>query len=314
MNEHRVLGGAVLVLAVLLVANPFYLFEHPDEVNEVKVGNTYDRTPVANYSYDDLSPRGKEVVREAIESADNSTRFHGDDDRPAEFEFAAPSNRSRDVAGSVYRIGYNGTNYTVVYTYRYSTEVSEVTLTSRYDGAPTATYTFGDLSPRAKEEFRRALNAHNNTTRFQGAEKRPDEFEVPTHPTGSTSGVVGAVYRVEYEGTNYTIETFMPPRVSNTETRRSQALVAYGLVLAVIGSLFVWREQPRSLGLTLGGFGVVFLLANVGYRYAPDQVGWLTVFGSSIFVVLTLLGGIVSTGYLLYRTNRERRLEQRRGL
>src|SRR6056297_2299348 len=106
MNDHRVLGGVLLVLAALLVANPLYIFQHPDEVNEVQVGNYYDRTPTANYTYEELSPRAQEVVREAIESEDNSTRFRGDETRPPEFTFAEPSNDTREIARSRYRIEY----------------------------------------------------------------------------------------------------------------------------------------------------------------------------------------------------------------
>ncbi|WP_136715987.1 hypothetical protein [Halorientalis salina] len=308
MNDHRVLGGVLLVLAVLLAANPLYIFQHPDEVNEVKVGNSYDRTPTANYTYEELSPRAQELVRQAIESEDDTTRFRGDRNRPDEFRFEAASNGTREVAGSLYRIASNGTNYTLAYTYRYSNESSRVTVDGPDDRIPRANYSYEELSPRARTVFDEAMSAENNTTQFQGAENRPDEFEVP--PQSNTSGgvVVGAVYRVEYNGTNYTIETFMPPRVSNTETQRSQALIGFGVVLGVIGALFVWRAQPQMLGLTFGSLGVAFLVLNLGYRYAPDLFGWLTVFGSSIFVSLALLAGIVSAGYLLYKTNRERQL------
>jgi hypothetical protein len=308
MNDHRVLGGVLLVLAVLLVANPLYIFQHPDEVNEVEVGNTFDRTPTANYTYEELSPRAQELVKQAIESEDDSTQFWGDDNRPEEFQFEGATNRSRDLVGSVYRVAYNGTNYTVAYTYRYSNESSTVTVGNSYDRPPTANFTYEELSPRARDVFDAAMDSQNNTTRFQGQENRSDEFTVPPRSAESGGIYAGSVYRVEYNGTNYTIETYTPPRVSNTETQRSQALIGFGVVLGVIGALFVWREQPQMLGLTLGSLGVAFLVLNLGYRYAPDLFGWLTVFGSSIFVALALLAGIVSAGYLLYKTNRERQL------
>lgn len=310
MNDHRVLGGVVLLLAVLLVANPLYIYQHPDEINEIKVGNTYDRTPSANYTYEELSSRAQELVRKAIESDDNSTRFRGDHTRPKEFQFDKPTNESRDIVQTVYRVEYNGTNHTVALVYHYATEFSRVTVDEPTDRRPSANYTYGELSPRGQDVFRSALTAQNNTTKFQGEENRPAEFSVPQQ-TGS-SIVVGAVYRVEYNGTNYTIETFTPPRVTNTEARRSQALIAFGLILGVIGGLFVWREQPQTLGYTMAGLGFVFLVLNLGYRYMPDVFGWLTVFGSSIFIVLALLGGIVSAGYLVYKTNRERRFAQHR--
>jgi len=300
----------VLLLAALLVANPLYIYQHPDEINEVKVGNTYDRTPSANYTYEGLSSRAQELVRKAIEAEDNSTRFRGDHTRPKEFEFDRPTNESRDTAQTVYRVEYNGTNHTVTLVYHYATEFSRITVDEPTAQRPTANYTYAELSTRAQNVFRSALTAQNNTTKFQGDEKRPSEFSVPQQTGGSI--VVGAVYRVEYNGTNYTIETFTPPRVTNTEARRSQALIAFGLILGVIGSLFVWREQPPKIGDKMDGLGFVFLVLNLGYRYAPDVFGWLTVFGSSIFIGLALLGGIVSAGYLVYKTNRERRFAQHR--
>ncbi|MFD1588982.1 hypothetical protein ACFR9U_18540 [Halorientalis brevis] len=310
MNDHRVLGGALLVLAALLVANPLYIFQHPDEINEVQVGNYYDRTPTANYTYEELSPRAQDVVRKAIESPDNSTRFRGDEARPPEFTFARPSNDTRDVARSRYRVAYNGTNYTLRLVYDYSATRSTVTLGESENRTATANYTYEQLSPRAQELFRTVHAASNNTTTFQGDEKRPPEFRVAPR-TNATSGiVVGSVYRVEYNGTNYTIETFTPPRVMQSETRRSQSLVVFGLILGAIGALFVWRPQPLTLGYALGGFGAVFLVLNLAYRYTPTVAGWVTVFGSSIFVMLAILGGIVSGGYLVYKTNRERRLSQ----
>ncbi|MFB6179486.1 MAG: hypothetical protein ABEI77_07170 [Halorientalis sp.] len=309
MNEHRVLGVVLLVAAALLVANPLYIFQHPDEVNKVVVGNSYDRTPAANYTYDELSPRGKTVVRKAIESDTHGTRFHGDDRRPSEFEFAAPPNKTRDSASTVYRISDNGTDYTVTYTHHYETNTSRLTVGNTANQRPAAAYAYANLSTRGQDVFDRALTAENNTTRISST-ARPPEFSVPPRTAGS-SGFAGEVYRVEYNGTNYTIETYAPPQLTNPETHRSQALMAYGLILALIGALFVWREQPFVLGVLLGGLGVVFLVLNLGYRYTPDLVGWLSVFGSSIFVVLALLAGIVSAGYLLYKTNRERQLTRR---
>lgn len=218
MKDHRILGVGLLVVAVLLVANPLYIFQHPDEINEVKIGNTYDRTPAANYTYENLSDPGQKYVRKAIESPTNATQFRGDEKRPPEFTFDPPENGSGIVAGEV--------------------------------------------------------------------------------------------YRVEYNGTNYTVETFAPPRVVNTETRRSEALIAYGVVLGLVGGMFLWRRQPRSMGIGLGALGALFLFLNLGYRYAGDALGWVTLLGSSIFVVLALLGAIVSAGYLFYRSMRQRRQAQ----
>jgi hypothetical protein len=222
MNDHRVLGVALVVLAALLLANPLYIYQYPDQKNEVSIGETrYERSPSENFSFEELSPRAQELVEAAIESDTNSTTFRGDDRRPSEFDFSKP------------------------------------------------------------------------------VDDQTDAF-------------VGEVYRVEYEGQNYTVTTFQHPRSIKPETRRSQTLLGLGLVIALIGVLYVWREQPPLLGGVVGGAGFIFLLLNVGYRYTDNGLGAFGLFGSWPFMLLGLLGSITAAGYLLYLTNRERRLNRYR--
>jgi len=221
MRTHRVLGVGLVILALLLVANPLYVYPNPDEINEVQYsenksdlyfGDGGNFTPSARYDYEELSDRGKEVVDRAREAEDNSITFYGDDERPEEFEFVNESQSVR-VAGSVYEI------------------------------------------------------------------TRDDE-------------------------TAY-IRTYEHPPTTN-ETQRSRGLIALGIALGAVGLVYVWREQSRNLGLTLGGIGGLELVANVANRYGGSTFDVFAVLGSSAFIVLALLATIVSLGYLLYKTMRER--------
>lgn len=216
MNYHRVVGVVVLCIGALLVANPLYLYQYPDERNTVAVGNYLDQSPRANYTYEELSPDAQRLVRTAIESEDNFTRFHGD-------------------------------------------------------------------------------------------HRRPEEFRFSTGDENGSFAVVGGVYRVEYQGRNYTISTFEQPPIQE-ESRRSQGLVGYGLVLAVVGTIYLWRDQDSAVGPTLGAVGVVLLAFNALYRFAPDALGGLNVLGSAVFILVALLFAIASGGYLVFKTMRERRL------
>jgi hypothetical protein len=305
MKDHRVLGIVLLLLGALLVGNPLYMFQNSGEINQVVVGNYYDREPIANYTYEELSPRGQEVVRDAIESTDNRTEFRGDHRRPSEFQFTRENSDSNQTLNAVYRIVYNDTNYTTTYRYRTGSETGEFGI-SDGEETPDRTYRYEDLSPDAQELFRTALEAPNNTTSFTGADRRPSSLELGAS-TDFSGAIVGGVYRVEYNGSLYTVETFSPPSVFQSETQRSHGLIALGVALCLVGGLYVWRKQPFSLGLTLVGFGSVLLVLNLGYRYAGDLLGPLTLFGSGPFIGIGLLVTIISIGYLLYKSTRERR-------
>jgi hypothetical protein len=214
MKRHRALGVGLLLLGILLVANPLYIYQYPDEINRVQVGTLYETEPAANYSYEELSPRAQELVREAIESDRNMTSFHGDHRRPSEFQFG--------------------------------------------------------------------VGAGSDT-------------------------IAGELYMVTYEGTTYPITTYESAPVE-TESRRSQGLLGFGLVVGVAGALFIYDSQPMRIGLGLAGAGAFFLVANLSYRYSRSTLGGLNIFGSSMFIVVGMLIGIVSVGFLLYRTNRRRRM------
>lgn len=111
MVDTRVLGVALLVVASLLIANPLYLYQHPDEVNTVQVSAAETDAEV-DYAFENLSPRAQDVVETAVESETGVTQFRGDHRRPAEFNFD-PSEGTDIIAGSTYRVGYQGTTYVV---------------------------------------------------------------------------------------------------------------------------------------------------------------------------------------------------------
>lgn len=117
MRTHRVVGVVLLGVALLLVANPLYVYQYPDEVNRVRIVTDGEPTPAANYSAGELSPRARELVRETVESDANRTTFRGDHRRPPEFEFAVDRSGGLDVAGEVYAVEYDGRSY-LVRTYR----------------------------------------------------------------------------------------------------------------------------------------------------------------------------------------------------
>lgn len=103
---------ALLVLGGLLVANPLYIYQHPDEINEVLIVSEPRKEPAANYTYDELSPRAKALFDDARRSADNSTTFHGRDARPPDFDFVAEE-EAVGYAGNFYRIDDGGDTYYV---------------------------------------------------------------------------------------------------------------------------------------------------------------------------------------------------------
>jgi hypothetical protein len=214
MKRHRALGVGLLLLGILLVANPLYIYQYPDEINRVQVGTLWETEPAANYSYEELSPRAQELVRTAVESDSNVTTFHGDHRRPTEFQFSAGAGTDR-IAGELYLVTYNGTTYPI----------------TTYESAPV-----------------------------------------------------------------------------KTESRRSQGMLGFGMVVGIAGALFIYARQPLRIGLGLFGAGAFFLVSNLLYRYSRSTLGGLNVLGSSIVLTLALLIGIVSVGFLLYRTSRRHRL------
>ncbi|MFB6165978.1 MAG: hypothetical protein ABEJ31_12530 [Haloarculaceae archaeon] len=220
--NHRVLGVGLLLVAVVLAANPLFIYQHPNQVNVVQLGNYYDRPIAANYTYDELSPRARELVRAAIDSPSNATTFHGNDRRPPDFEF---SRTGGEEAG------------------------------------------------------------------------------------GSLVGA-GAVYRVEYQGRNYTVETFEEPAMLNDEARRSKMLIGYGLILALVAGLYLWRPQPPDIGFGLGAIGAAFLVVHLAARYAGDAVGGFAALASSVFVLLGIVAAVIGAGYLLFRAMHEREVTE----
>ncbi|WP_299263490.1 hypothetical protein [Halorientalis sp.] len=103
MEDHRVLGVGMLIIAVLLLANPLYVYQNPDEVNEVRVFDSYNGTTAANYSYENLSDPAQDLVDRARRAGSGRITFRGDENRPAEFTFVQ-ADRAVRVEGEVYRI------------------------------------------------------------------------------------------------------------------------------------------------------------------------------------------------------------------
>ena len=103
MDDHRVLGVGLLVIAVLLLANPLYLYPNPDEVNEVRVLDSYNGTAAANYTYENLSSRAQTVVDRAQAADSGRITFRGNENRPEEFTFVQTEQAVR-VEGEIYRI------------------------------------------------------------------------------------------------------------------------------------------------------------------------------------------------------------------
>jgi hypothetical protein len=218
MHTHRALGVLLLVLAGLLVANPLYVYQHPDEVYYVQAGTSFEGDPgslTANYTYEDLSPRAQELVTRAIES-ESRISFHGDHRRPDDFQFTADGNETVEV--------------------------------------------------------------------------------------------VGGVYRIEYQGETHYVRTSIAPP-SNNESNRSQGLITLGVLLGLTGLVYANRDLPVNLGVSLAALGGLLLLLNVKSRFAPDLLSGLNVFGSQVFLMLGIVIAIASVGYLVFRINRERRLE-----
>ena len=213
MEDHRVLGVGLLVIAVLLLANPLYIYPNPGEVNEVRVMDSYDGTPAANYTYGNLSDGAQDLVDRARAAESGRITFRGNENRPSEFTFVQ-SDRPVRVEGEVYRI-----------------------------------------------------------------ERGDEQFYV------WTLGRPGL----------------------GTESNRSQGLFGLGVVLAVMGALYVRRPQPLDIGGSMAGAGTLLLVFNLDYRYT-ELLGGLSFLGGWIVILLVLLAAIVSLGYLFYRTMRERRL------
>jgi hypothetical protein len=217
MNDRRVLGVVLVVLGGLLIANPLYIYQHPDQINEVRIVGDPLEGPTANYSYDELSPRAKTLFDSARENADNTTTFRGSEARPDDFAFEDDSSAVR---------------------------------------------------------------------------------------------IAGNLYAVDYRGSRYYVRAFQQPSLGE-EQRRSQGLVGLGVALVIVGALYAWRgNQPPTIGAAVGVIGGLMLLFNLSNRYAPDVLGAFNVVGGSIFVLLAMLTGIASAGYLGYLAARELFLDQ----
>ena len=217
MNNRRVLGVVLLVLGGLLAANPLYIYQHPDQVNEVLIVSEPRGEPAANYSYDSLSPRAKTLFDRARQAPDNRTTFRGDEARPDDFAFVDNSSAVR---------------------------------------------------------------------------------------------IAGNLYYVEYRGDTYYLRAFEQPSLGE-EQRRSQGMIGLGAALGLVGALYVWRgNQSTSLGAALGIVGGLLLLLNLANRFTPDVLGAFNVVGGTVFVVLAMLFGIASAGYLLYLAAREEFLDK----
>ncbi|RXK51218.1 hypothetical protein [Halorientalis pallida] len=103
MDDHRVLGVGLLVIAVLLLANPVYLYPNPDEVNEVRLLDSYNGTAAANYTYENISSRAQTLVDRAQAAESGRITFRGDENRAEEFTFVQTGQAVR-VEGEIYRI------------------------------------------------------------------------------------------------------------------------------------------------------------------------------------------------------------------
>jgi hypothetical protein len=212
MNDQRVLGVVLVVLGGLLIANPLYIYQHPDQVNEVRIVSEPREQPRANYTYAELSPRAKTLFDRARRSADNTTTFRGETARPEEFDFVDDSSAIR---------------------------------------------------------------------------------------------IAGNLYGIEYQGETHYVRAFQQPSLGE-ERRRSQGLLGLGVAIAIVGALYAWRaNQSLTIGASLGAIGGLLLLLNLSNRYAPEVLGAFNVIGGSIFVMLAMLLGIASAGYLGYLAARE---------
>jgi len=110
MEAHRAVGAGLLITAALLIANPLYVYQHPDEVNEIRLLEGYDGPTDRNYTFEELSPRGQELFRDALNDESGRVVFHGDHRRPDGFVFEKEDQPVR-VEGAVYRIEYEGDTY-----------------------------------------------------------------------------------------------------------------------------------------------------------------------------------------------------------
>jgi hypothetical protein len=191
-----------------------------------------------------------------------------------------------------------------LYLYQSPDEVNEVRMLDEPTESVAANYSYGELSSRAQTLYDRARTAEDGRITFHGNENRPGEFEFVDE--AQTVGIAGKVYRIEYEGETTYVRTFERPTVG-TEANRSQGLLGLGVVLAVMCALYVRRPQPLDVGAYNAAAAAVLLLLNVDSRYT-GLLGGLDFLGGWIVILLALVAAIVSLGYLLYRTMRERRL------
>lgn len=125
MNKRRALGVVLVILGGLLAANPLYIYQHPDEINEVRIvsdpresgslNSPRDylalKQPGGNYTYDELSPRARTLFDRAREAPNNITTFYGDDRRPPDFQFVAENESG--AAGNWYIVDHQNETYYV---------------------------------------------------------------------------------------------------------------------------------------------------------------------------------------------------------
>lgn len=114
--DRRLPGLFAVAVALLLLANPFYLLPHAGEpayshsIERVDASEIPDEADVLNYS--DLSPEAQHAIDEALQSEDGHALVHGEANKPPEFFYSDHSS----LGQGLYYVQQDGTYYEL-YTY-----------------------------------------------------------------------------------------------------------------------------------------------------------------------------------------------------
>lgn len=187
-----------------------------------------------------------------------------------------------------------------LYLYQYPDEVNTLQRGNPFDSEPRDTVDLDGLPGESREMVSQALE--RGRYEFHGDHRRPAPFRFEYQGAPP-------VYVVEHGGEETNLTTYGQSDLVGTEGRRSTALQAYGLVLAVVAGAYAlglrWggADSQRVAG-GLAGVGALFLLLNATFRYGVDAVGVFGVFGSSPVVGLGTVLALVPAAVLVVRRGR----------